>query len=933
VGTVADNKTLKQLPLSKRNFMELIQLDAGAQRPAGAFNSVFNMFGGHANSYGSPADGSRFTLDGVDFKGVAYSRIEIRPSAEAIQEFKQQGATASSEFGLNSGMQVNLVTKSGTNELHGSLYEYFQNSDMNARNFFDGKNVAPYHFNQFGGSIGGPIRKNKTFYFVNYEGSREVSSSTRLVSVPPAAMRTGNFSALPQQIFDPSSLNTSGLRQPFPGNLIPASRLDPVAQNVLYGTGQQQALFPTPNMAGISNNLLATEPSTQNEDQVNARLDQRFSDSDTVFGRYTLHNQRRVLQFNRYLEQLPNFSDRWDTPSQNARIGWTRVIGARMVNEFKLGYMRMTQVLGDIQMGTPVDQRLGITGTSPIFLFNPTIAITGFNSTGPLSNAPNNRTENTYLIGDTFSYTVGTHNLGFGGDVRQRQQNGGAQFFAAGQFSFTPRFTTQPGMAGSGFALADFVLGYPTSTQTSHEDGFANLKQNNYGLYVKDDWKLTSRLTLNLGLRWEYSSPWTEARDRIANFDPASGQLVVQGPNSPFGRGIVKPDYHDFGPRFGFAWRPFADDKTVLRGGYAIGYSPFDAFLVSSNFRTNRPFVNRLSFLSDALVPNLTLGNGFPAALGTVSLAASGIDRNWRDGYNQQFSFTAERVLASNLVLEVGYIGNKGTHLKALGLQLNGAPPGPGAVQARRPYPAYTGISWNQSSGSSIYHGLRTNLRRRFANGFTGNFSYVWSKGLDAAGNAFYADSVDNLRRNQFNSKAERGRSIFDNRQSVAASFVYAIPLLRGNRSLAGKTLGDWEISSIIAFSSGGPADVVLATDNSNTGNFLDRPDLIGTPNNGPRNAQKWFNTAAFAQPAPYSYGNAGRNIIDGPGYGEVDLSLLKNIPLWEKKRLQFRAEFFNIINRPNFDLPNTTFGTGSFGTIGFAGDGRRIQFALRLEF
>jgi len=548
VGTVVESRAFQALPINKRNFMGLIQLDAGALKPAGFYNSVFDMFGGHSNSYGSPADGSRFTLDGVDFKGVAYSRIEIRPSADAVQEFKQQSSTASAEFGLNSGMQVNLVTKSGTNQLHGSLFEYFRHSALNARNFFDPprpvrraqglSEIPQFQFNQFGGSIGGPIKRNNTFYFLNYEGSRERKARTRLVSVPPLDMRRGDFSSVAQQIFDPATLDpTTGRRQPFPRNTIPASRLDPVAQRVLFGTGQQKELFPLPDRPGVFNNLLPTRTSSQDEDQVNARLDHRFSDADSVFGRYTLHHQRRVLRFNRYLHQLPNFADNWNTPSENARIGWTRVIGARMVNEFKLGYMRMTQFLQDVEMGTPVNDRLGITGTSKIFQFNPIIAITGFNSSGPLANAPNNRSENTYLIGDTLAYNVGKHGLGFGGDIRQRQQNGGAQFFASGQFKFHSPVHDAAGRSRDRFCAGRFRFGI---SDLEPDQPRGRLRQSQTEQYrsvfqrrLESEWGIDAQSGRPLGVlfsldRGPRSSVQFRSRARRTR-DPGTEQQVWQG--------------------------------------------------------------------------------------------------------------------------------------------------------------------------------------------------------------------------------------------------------------------------------------------------------------------------------------------------------------------------------------------------------------------
>jgi hypothetical protein len=949
VGMVIEQKQIRTLPVRGENsFVDLVSLDAGVVKTATYLNSIFtDLFGGQANSYGSPGDGSRFMIDGVDIKDTAYSRINIRISGNAIQEMKAESNSYASEFGQNSGLHVNMITKSGSNDYHGSLFWNIRNSVLNARNFFEPSQKPLSQFNIYGGSIGGPIVKNKTFFFFNYQGTRDRKSVSRLVSVPPVAMRAGDLSSLPQQIFDPATYDpATGRRQPFPGNIIPANRISPVARNILYGTsdGVQPALFPMPDRPGLANNLLGLGKQQQDFDQFVVRVDHKFSDTDSVYGRYIYDRQNRNLRFNRYLHDLPNFTDVWRSPAQNVRVGWTKTLGANKVNEAKLGFDRMTQFLQDeVCCNTPVPARLGIQGTSKLFQYNPWVTIAGFNRAGTLLNAPNNRSDNTYTIGDTFSYNVRSHAIAFGGEWRRREINGGAQPTPNGNFTFSARYTTQPGVANTGFSLADFLLGFPTSAGVGREEVFRNHKQYDLGLFVKDTWKVHPKLTLDLGVRWEYLQAPSEIRGRISQFDPVQGKLValngaqmndplVSTTPWPEGIRITTTDPNNVAPRIGLAYRPFGGNKTVFRGSYGIAYLGFDLFRMN-DLANNRPFVNPLSFVGDPLIPNLTIANPFPEGQGIVSATARGTQRQWIDGYNQQWNFSAERALTDNLVWDIGYIGNRGVHLKVQG-NLDLPPPGPGSPQLRRPYPDFTSVAWTQPSGASSYHGLRTNLKQRFTKGFSGEFSYVWSKWLDCGGNGLFADTGDNQRRNPFDCKAEWGRSIYDQRHRVVFNFLYEIPFMRGpDKGVAGAILGNWIIAGIGTFATGGAIDPTIAYDNSNTGSLSDRPDLVSDPNqNAPHTREKWFNTEAFARPPQYTFGNAGRNTITGPGYATFDFSMLKDWKV-ESWRIQFRTDFFNMTNHTNFDTPNTTAFTPAFGTISNAANSRQIQFGLRIEF
>ena len=970
IGMVVDRQQIEQLPLrSENSFVDMVSLDAGAAKVSGHLTSIFtDLFGGMTNAYGSPPDGSRFMIDGVDVKDTAYSRIDIRLSGNATQEMKSQMNSHSAEFGQNSGIQVNMVTKSGTNEFHGNAFWDVRNSAMNARNFFDpsresriseGLSEVPIlQFHVFGGSIGGPIVEDKTFFFFNYQATRDNKSLTRPASVPTLAMRNGDFSELL-----PGTVITDPLTgDPFPGNIIPTDRIHPVATNMFFGVGQVPRLWPVPDRPGIANNILPSRVQEQVFNQYVFRVDHNLTDSDNVYVRYIFDEQDRILRYNKFLHQLPDYNDIFSTPAHNARIGWTKVLGATAVNEVKLGLNRMTQTLTDEIFGTPVPEILGIQGTSTLFPYNPWVNVAGFSRTGTLLNAPNNRVDNQYLVGDNISVNMGDHALGFGAELRQREQNGGSQPIPNGLFIFGPQHT--------GYAMADLALGFHNVAIVGREDGFGNYQQNILSFHFKDTWKVNSKLTLDLGVRWDYFSPYTDSRDRVSMFDPDLGLLVLLGdprptdashyalPEAygveerlndplissatwPYGSRIQARDLNNWAPRIGWAYRPFGNNKTVVRSSYGIFYTPFDTFYMQRP-RFNKPFVNQQTFVNELDangVPVFSIDNPFPEGTGIPGGTGQGFQAEWAHGYNQQYNISVERALATDVVFELGYIGNKGTKLIRSG-SLNQAEPGPGSPVDRRPYPAWSNVNFIVPTASSGYHGLRANLRHRFSGGFMGNLSYVYSKWLDCGGNNLFADLGDSVKRKPFDCVAEKGRSSSDYRQRLVYNFVYQIPLLRGTgHGALGAIAGNWNISSIGTFSTSGAVDVASSQDPDNS-RGSNRPDLVGDPNGGPNSAEEWFNTSAFADvPSPaetgiYRFGNAGRNIIDGPGWNAVDFSVWKSWYLGQEDvRVQFRADFFNLGNHTNFDLPSSNITSGAFGTMGNAGNSRHLQFGLRVSF
>jgi hypothetical protein len=922
IGTIVDNKRLTELPLNGRNFIALNELDAGAAaRTGGRSAYFFTLFGGAYSINGSPGDSSTYSIDGIMEKGQGDARTTIKVTIDTIQEFKQQQSLYSAESGGGGG-NVNLVTRSGSNAFHWSAWEFVRNSKFDARNFFDGNEVPPFRLNQYGGTMGGPIQRDKTFFFGSYEGTRRRKSVGQAFTVPTLAQRSGNFAGGPI-IYDPATTRPDParpgqfIRDPFPDNIIPANRIDSVASKAL------ELQFPLPDRPGSTQNLYAPLTNIVHEDQFTVRIDHRFSDRNNVFTRFTLTDPRRI---DTSYAQLPNFADYWNTRAQNVSISDTHVLSQRVVNEARFGFNRMFQYLVSTE-SRDIPALLGITGTqADIFPGPPTISITGLNRTASLSNTPNNRAEDTFQFADNLSYVIGKHSLGFGADIRKFRENGGTANSSRGSFTFTARFSTLPGVANTGDPMADFLLGYPTNASVAIGNGFTNVRQYHSSFYIKDDWKTTSKLTLNIGLRYEYVSPLTEVRDRIPSFDTLTGQLVKVGTNG-LSRNLYKRDKNNFAPRFGFAYQPFGNTKTVLRGGYGVFYSAPLPYMGWSAGQS-APNLQRATAVSDPTVPNITFARAFPPELLSISPSITAIDRNLVTPYNQQWSLGLQRELLPDLVLDVSYFGNKGTKLIS-GSQknINQAVPGPGPVAPRRPYPQYTSISLFFSDGLSIYHAMRNGLQKRFSHGVTFNISHVWSNMIETSGTNFLAESSSNTKRDVRNPRAERGHTVFDARHRFVASYVWDLPLGKG-------WLRDgWQVSGVTSLQGGTPVDVGMSTDNSNTGDggSQDRPDLVGDVNHGPKTPQQWFNINAFARPPLYSFGSAGRNIITGPGMKTSDLSLSKNFKVQETGRMQLRWEVFNVFNHPNFDPPNTTFGTARFGQISSAEDARELQFGMKL--
>ena len=964
ISMVVDNQRITELPLNGRVYFDLNDLDSGTARRTGYRSSFWGAVGGATLSFnGAPTDGNQYLVDGILAQETTVTHPTLKVTIDNIQEFKQAASQFSAESGHGSGAQVSVVTKSGTNQIHGTGYWFMRNQGLDARNFFDDSredNVAAglpeipeFTQYQFGLTFGGPIIKDKTFFFFSYEDTRIDKSVTRAVSVPTVAMRAGDFSGL-NPIYDPAttrvdpslpcnSTECTYIRDPFPNNIIPTNRM------VSQAVDSLDLLYPLPDRAGVSGNLVASPVQVIREKQYSIRVDHEINDQNSVFGRYTQTNPLRFLPF--VFSALPNHADNWDQPAKNAVLSYTRVFSPNTLNEFKLGFNRFIQDLKDFEEDRDIPGELGIGRLDDFFGGHPRIQIAGFARTGGISNSPNDRFDNTYILINNLTHTQGDHRLSTGVSFRHYQNNrAGVQPTPRGQFVFNGTYTTLPGASATGHSMADFLLGFPFQSTGGIGNGFRDTRWNEFALYLQDDWQIHPDLTLNLGLRYEYYGPKYEVNDRYYFFDreavDSDGNLGEVVSTEEFvRRGHPSRSYNgdklDFAPRLGLAWRPFGDNKTVVRAGFGMYHYNGQGYgLVVNN--NPSPETRRLSFngnrtpsaQGDPLFPDLTLANAFPLAKAGESLSSWGWQEDWKSPYNQIYSLYVQHEVIRNTTVEVGYVSNKGTNLMGP-RNINRPVPGPGSFVDRRPFRAFSTVYEFHPYADSWYHAFKFNAQRRFSDGLSFRASWTVSKGMNIAGLGSFGESQEIIKRNWFDVPGQKALTKYDAPNRFTFSASYALPFSNPTSGVLDAIIGGWQINGIFILQDGTPIDTRLVTDNANTGGGGgdDFPDRIGDPNNGPGTIKEFFNTGAFALPAALDWGDAGRNIIRGPGTINLDFSIFKNFFITENQTFQFRAEFFNILNHANFDVPNSSFGTSQFGQIFSAGDSRQIQFAFKYIF
>jgi hypothetical protein len=928
IGTVIENRQVVGLPLDGRNFYELSLLVPGAVPAApGSAGSVRGDFAFSVN--GAREDGNNFLLDGVYNVDPKLNTFGVRPSVDAIREFEMLTSTYDASFGRNAGAQVNVVLKSGSNRVHGSAYEFFRNGALDARNYFaPSDQPAPqYQRNQFGFSIGGPIRQDRTFFFGDYEGTRAREGITRVTNVPTLAERNGDFSqsGLPAPL-DPLT------GQPFSGGVIASGRINPIGRAIAN-------LYPLPNRAVPFQNFVSSPAQRDRNDTFDARLDHLLGARSSLTFRYSFGDRELFEPFTGATFSLvPGYGATIPRRSQNVMLSETHIFTSAFTNDLRLAFNRVA--LGVIQenAGTSINNLVGLPELSTnardfgLSLIN----VTGFSPLGHEGNNPQNSVTNTYQILDTATYARGNHLVKFGFDLRFVQQNAFRDVQSRGFLTFSQ----SAGLTGN--ALADLLLGSPFITGGARLDNAQHLRTNSYNFFVNDSFRITPRLTLNAGLRYEYNSPSVDTKDRANIYDPLTQRLVAVGTNGVPRSGYAA-DKNNFAPRVGLAWTLGPEGRTVLRAGYGVYYDQ-SSLAPGEALYFNAPYFDFNLYFSLPGLP-LSLNDPFPSFFPfPLPDSALAIERDLRTAYMQHWSLSLQQELGGSRVLEVAYVGSKGTKLLA-GRDINQGQPTtlPFVI---RPVPQFDDITILESRANSSYNSLQVRFQQRLDFGLSLLSSYTWSKSIDDASSFFTSAGDPNFPQNSFDLRQERALSNFDARHRLSLSYAYDLPFGKGRAFLSDaglmtSVLGGWQMNGIVTLQTGRPFTVALLPeiDNSGTGRstlgFLgnDRPNVTGSASLDRRTPEQWFNTSAFVFPPRGTFGNAGRNILTGPGTENVNVSMLKNVALGERFDLQLRAEFFNLFNHPNFNLPDNFLGSPTFGRILSAQSPRHVQFGLKLLF
>jgi Carboxypeptidase regulatory-like domain len=960
LGQVIQSKEIDELPLNSqtgRNFTSLMTLVPGAFRtnPVGLFDAPQ---GNSSFSVNGQRDGANnYMIDGADNNEVLLGIVTTLPPPEALGEFKLQTNAFSAEFGRAGGAVISVTTRSGTNEIHGSLYEFLRNSALDARGPFDRATLPPLRQNDFGATFGGPIRKNRTFLFADYSGFRQRAGQSLLVSVPTLNQRDGVFLASEGSgtIYDP---NTGS---PFPNNTIPTNRINSVGQKLLN-------LYPAPSVpgravagTGVSSNYNGVVVQQQDVSRGDARIDHTISSRNNFYGRYSIFNAFTALPpvFGpQATGDSPSRAGKGDSRNQSMVVGDVHIFSGTAINEARMSYARIANSFVGYDYGTDAASAIGIPNINVFGATSsglPRIDISGLNSLGVDAPIPALRYENSFQWVDNFTLIRGKHNLKFGADIHRFR----GDFFQIslesprGHFSFDQNYTSNNGAAGTGLAPASVLLGYPATEARGVIYMFPSNRIFQSFFYFQDDFKVSRKLTLNLGIRYELYPPPVDRWDNQANFNLATGQMMLanRGGNS---RALVNTDKNNFAPRFGFAYA--LQPRTAIRGGYGISYYPDKFGATGGTLNNSYPFISLQQITpADRFKPDPTLAidRGIPIpvqpALNTASVplvgSATYFDPNYRIGYIQFWNFTIQHQFTKNMSLETAYVGTRGTHLFGNNhVNINQPDPGPGNITTRRPYyalaPLATSIPLRDSSEWSIYHALQVKLQKRTANGLWLLGTYTWAKALDDQATSFSTKVWDAV---------TRGPAASDFRHNITVSAVYELPFGKGRKFGSGMNriedavLGGWQINGINTFRTGLPSTATLAaglvSSTVNTGGSS-RPDQVASAElpSDQRSLAQYFNTAAFVAPATNSFrfGNAGRDTIRGPSLEVLDFSLFKNFKIREQMKLQFRGEFFNVLNHPNYGQPGTSLGSATFGAITSLAANttmRQSQLGLKLLF
>jgi len=942
-GAVIDEQKIKEMPLNGREFWQLARIAPLVFDPPQG--STLGFRGGF-NVAGNPEVNNYFLLDGIDNNDETTGQPTHRPSVDGIQEFKVLTGIYGAEYGRQSGGQIVITTKSGSNTLHGTGFFFHRNDNLDARNYFLVGPKPELKRHQFGGAAGGPIVRDRTFWFATYEGLKVAEGVARLRTVPTALMRSGDLSELPRSFNDPS---TGRL---FDNKRIPDIRIHRTSRGFLE-------YWPVPNLSGIANNYAFNGSRAQNQNQFSSRVDHRFSDKDSLFFSYQFMQRKNAEPSNSLCGDrgLPLFGCVEPERTQAGSIVHNHIFAPGLLNELRFGFNRIRTnrfnddaALGNLvqKLGLPQGGAQGLAGPDHFNTGLPQLNISGYQIIGGPTNLPQGRRVTNYNLVEGLTYIRGKHTFKAGGDIKRYLFNSFFTSFGRGDFTFTGEFTDDP--------FADYLLGSLRTTSRQPGEPFNNIYNHSFGFYFQDDWVVSRSLTLNLGLRYELDLPILERVDKNASFDVGTGNIItsdgraltvdtagnlVTAGRSPMGRRLYNTNKANFAPRIGFAWRVLGDNRTVVRGGYGWFYNRIVSANGLSAMYRGLPFRRRETFTNSRASTVATWEVPFPAGISGGGLNPEGMNGNFPDAYIQQWSFGVQRELTRKLVLEATYLGSKGTHLPLI-FNINIPEPGAGAIQTRRPWRQWGNVNYRDAIGVSNLHALYARLEHRFARGLSFLNSYTWSKSLDYDSPPSTGGGGESGIMNFRNIRNERGLSEFDTRHRFTSSLIYELPFGTGRRWMAGvhpavnHLLGGWEVTGIIGLQSGRPYTINTTRDMANTGGN-NRPNLVGDPKLDNPTYQRWFNTDAFSDRLPagqFAFGNVGSNTMIGDGVVNFDLGLFKNFAVREGLRVQFRTEFFNATNHVNYGIPIRNVNSGTFGRVQETTTlNRQIQFGLKVVF
>ncbi len=872
MGSIVENKKIVDIPLNGRFFLDLALLQAGTVVPS-TNNRTFlatpsGIGAAGINASGTREDSTNYLVDGINLSDMVQNQITFQPNIDMIQEFKVQTNTFSAEYGRNAGIIINAASKSGSNGLHGTAYEFSRNQRFDAKNFFDPAGpIALFNRNIFGYSIGGPIIKNRTFFFTSYEGRRGHEVATINTNVPTAAQR--------------------------------AAVTNPIVQKLL-------TLIPVASDS-TGTFFVGSAPRDRTLNQFTGRIDHSISANDTIFGTFISNHDQRTeptLQNN----NLPGFGDFRPATRYLVSLGYTHVFSSTITNDLRAGINRVR--IGFNQSFLDDPSNYGISSPSGVF---PDIEIGAAGSGTPwfggVDGFPQGRGDLTAQYSDTVAWLKGRHSIRFGAELRHFNNNnfnGGT----GGRILFSN--------------LAGFLAGTPTQSVETALPATPALSVSAFGAFLQDDFKLAPRLTVNLGLRWEYNGVPSERYDRLGlfNFDThTEGKIGTNGVDTPY-----QKQFTNFGPRIGFAWDPFGTGKTVIRSGAGIYYDQPVTNIVTG-LGANPPFSNSVNITS-----NINLASPFTApALSGSAIAA--VDPNFKSGRVVQYNLNVQHE-AFGTVFQIAYVGSQGRHLRLLGDYNQG-------IGGKRPISGFSSITIQESSSNSNYNGMWLSAERRLARGLTFSSSYTFSKSLDNNSVGSSNPQIQNF----YNISAEHALSDFDARHRFVLSGVYLLPFQGGSNGFTKRIVEGWSISPIINLQSGNPFSPIISRTDSNSLTGFDRPNLVPgqpllVPNPTPGSTGQWINKDAFQTQANGTFGNAGRNILTAPGFEDIDFAVSKNTAIRERVSLQFRAEAFNLFNHPNFSQPGNNVLSGTFGKVtstrtprGDLGSSRQLQLGMKLIF